>query len=180
MTFKNDLVGKRFGRLLVTAFAGMLRGPTSIRGWSTWQCLCDCGTTLLVRRGSLTSGNTKSCGCFKAEHNPNLRHGEYRGGPASPELRTWKEMRGRCTNKNRKDFSYYGGRGIKICSRWKSFVNFLADMGRKKDPKLTLERINSNGYYTPTNCRWATRRRHASNRISATLTRVDRATATVD
>ena len=75
----------------------------------------------------------------------------------SSEYTSWAGMRGRCNNPKVKCYPYYGGRGITVCDRWSSFENFLEDMGSKPTPHHTLDRINSDGIYEPSNCRWATR-----------------------
>lgn len=101
-----------------------------------------------------------------------MKHGEVKRVDgkrvASPEYRAWQLMRNRCLNKNSKDYPYYGAIGIRICKRWDTFENFLADMGRKPTDTLTLDRINVKGNYTPSNCRWATRQTQARNRLYAT------------
>ena len=99
-------------------------------------------------------------------------HGEIKrvGGKrvASPEYRSWQMMRNRCNNPKAVDYAHYGGRGITVCARWKSFESFLSDMGRRPDTTYTLERRNSEGGYTPRNCCWATRKAQARNRRYAT------------
>ncbi len=88
---------------------------------------------------------------------------------ATPEYRSWQMMKNRCHNPKARDYAYYGGRGISVCKRWReSFVNFLADMGRKPTPEHTLDRKRTAGNYTPGNCRWATREEQSRNRPYAT------------
>src|SRR5580658_3952753 len=83
----------------------------------------------------------------------------------APEYSNWEHMNQRCNNKHHKHFKYYGGRGIKICARWKSFVNFLTDMGPKPTSLHTLDRFpDPAGDYKPSNCRWATRKEQAQNK----------------
>lgn len=159
-----DLTGQRFGRLKVKALT--LKIGRKVK----WICRCDCGTPLIVHAGDLRSGNTKSCGCLQVERareaNTVHRHGEgsYRNG-RTPEFIAWQNMVARCSNPQHPSFRYYGGRGINVCERWRSsYENFLADMGRRPSPDLTLDRINNNGNYEPDNCRWATHSDQMRNR----------------
>jgi len=84
---------------------------------------------------------------------------------ATPEYRSWQMMKNRCHNPKARDYAYYGGRGISVCKKWReSFAAFLQNMGRRPSDKHTLDRINTNKNYTPSNCRWATRETQARNR----------------
>lgn len=157
-----ELTGQRFGRLVVVSDAGIEKGR------HYWDCICDCGITMRVYTGHLRNGHTKSCGCFKRDLTikRSMKHGQDRRGLATAEYTSWSRMIQRCNNPKRKDYKNYGGRGIKVCGRWldreHGFENFLADMGLRP-PGKSLDRVNNEGDYKPSNCRWATREEQNNN-----------------
>ena len=144
-----DLTGQVFSRWSVISYYGKARS-----GPHYWNCICSCGNKKIIRGTHLKDGTTQSCGCFKIEKV--TTHGHTRKGRASPTYQSWNSMIKRCTNPNTKRYSDWGGRGITVCDRWlHSFENFLADMGECPEG-LTLDRIDNDGNYEPSNCKWGT------------------------
>lgn len=141
----HSLIGRRFGVLLVTAL---------LPGRKVRVYCGGCGKHRIRDKRNIY--RVKSCGCQKFISIGNTRHGAATGAKPSVEYTCWKNMKGRCSNKRREDYPLYGGRGIRVCPRWrKSFVAFLADMGPKPDPSFSIERREVNGMYEKSNCYWA-------------------------
>lgn len=147
--------GDKHGLLTVTAQA-----PSRGRQ-SRWTCICECGNVTEVFGMHLRSNSIKSCGCqrLEAQRKAVTTHGLTK----SPTHTTWSMMKQRCLNPRAPDFEKYGGRGVKVCERWLSFDSFLADMGPRPEG-LTLDRIDNNRGYEPSNCRWATPTEQQANR----------------
>ena len=148
----NNLQGFRFGSLTVLQL-GEKQRPTN-GAW--WLCLCDCGTQKNIPATDMVQGKINSCGCEHAERiaNFNITHGKSK----SRTYKLWMAMRNRCDRINQD----YSCRGIVYDERWKSFENFLEDMGEAPEG-LSLDRIDCNGNYNKANCRWATREQQANN-----------------
>lgn len=158
---REDLVGRRYGMLVVEAFAGRAEG----RGEAYWRCKCDCGAKATPAGNSLKTGASKSCGCGirRGLLKANTTHGKTR----TPEYRVWSGMLTRCYNKKEKAYQHYGARGITVCARWQGkngFVNFIADMGQRPSGEHWIEREKNDVGYRPDNCVWATRAIQVANK----------------
>jgi hypothetical protein len=144
-----DLTNKVYGKLTVLKDIGIIKHRRF------WQCICQCGITKNIPARNLIIGKTKSCGCSTNEF---LSISKTKHGMAGTLTHnSWLSMKHRCTYSSNPSFKYYGAKGIKICERWlNSFDNFFADMGLRPSKEYSLDRINSNGNYELSNCRWAT------------------------
>lgn len=160
MGAKLHLVGERFGRLVVV-------GEGSHVGKSrAWRCLCDCGAQANVTTGQLRTNGTKSCGCATIEATVarSTKHGMAHRGERGALYTTWKGMRQRCNDPKATNYRYYGGRGIKVCREWDDFATFHSwALHSGYAAGLTLDRERNNEGYSPSNCRWVTRKVQMKN-----------------
>lgn len=147
-----------------------VKGPTKDRHTPSrryWDCVCLCGTERAVLSHGLVSGASQSCGCLNREisritsKTSNRSHGRTK----TKEHIAWTAMKQRCYYTKHRSYAYYGGRGIVVCERWlNSFENFFEDMGLRPSDEHSLDRIDSDGDYSPDNCKWSTREEQSTNR----------------
>lgn len=167
-----NLIGNKYNKLSVIEFVGRDKSGTSL-----WKCICECGGIRITNSAELRSLRAKSCGCLFKKNRGIIKHGETN---KSKEYSSWAHMKRRCYNHNNKFYNSYGARGIIVCERWiNSFQNFLIDMGRAPSINHTLDRINVNGNYEPTNCRWATTKEQARNKRTSILITIEGVTKNV-
>jgi hypothetical protein len=148
-------IGKQYGKWHVIRYLGIHRKLHQ------FLCRCVCGFEGKHCAADLRAGKSKSClTCANKEiAKRNIKHGMNN----TRIYKVWSAMLHRCNNSNATSYIRYGGRGIKVCERWNKFENFLEDMGIPKDG-LTLDRINNDGDYEPSNCRWVTHKENCQNR----------------
>lgn len=157
-----ELCGARFDRLLVVSRCGSNAG-----GHAIWNCVCDCGALVVTNSKLLRSGHKRSCGCLHLERSTS------HGMTGTSTYKSWRAMTQRCCDPNSISYPKYGAMGISICDRWRGdggFVNFLSDMGERPTILHTIDRWpNRRGNYTPSNCRWGTKKEQAENRDTTIL-----------
>lgn len=159
-------IGKKFNKLTVISDNGVVNGQRNV------ECICDCGSIVKCNFYRIRNGHKKSCGCINKAFTANKIINGYKSGNASIHkmtntrvYRIWKNMKERCRNKNKSNYKYYGGRGIDVCDRWKnSFQLFFNDMGYPPTDKHSIDRINVNGNYEPSNCKWSTQSEQCKNK----------------
>lgn len=160
--FHTKLTGERFGRLVVESFY-----DTNNRN-TLWKCKCDCGKEVIVKGTYLVNGDTKSCGCLKRDRT--IERNTTHGMAHQTRLYTvWKGMRERCYNVNCSEYQNYGGRGVTICPEWDDFSCFAQwaeENGYNESlpaSECSIDRIDNNGIYEPSNCRWVSMSQQARN-----------------
>ena len=170
-----DLIGERFGRLLVVSKGETVEKYDGRRNryFRYWNVLCDCGSKKSIRQDSLRSGLATSCGCLRAEEAAKRARKAFKthGMTQHPRYGTWKSMMNRCENPNDRAYKNYGGRGISVTEEWRgSPENFLAWAEQQEhcnNKKFSLDRVDVNGNYEPSNCRFANDSTQGLNRRSS-------------
>ena len=153
-----DITGNVYGRLTVLSFAGH---SSHKRPLPQWHCECECGQSITVVGPHVKNGNTLSCGCLRKE--VAKQRATSHGRKTSRTYQVWQGMKARTTNPNNGHYHVYGGRGIEVCDEWfNSFETFLKDMGEAPEG-LSIDRIDNDGHYEPSNCRWATPQQQSRN-----------------
>lgn len=160
-----DLTGQRFGRLVAVESVGRDSRST----YRLWRCICDCGNECYVNTNNLTSGDTRSCGCLKSELTSKRNSTHHKSNHRLYAV--WSGIKYRCYNKHCRGYENYGGRGISVCDEWlnsfESFYEWAIDNGYDEDAprgKCTIDRIDNDGNYDPSNCRIVDMKTQARNR----------------
>ena len=166
MSQTKDLTGMRFGRWTVIDKDTERTKSAKV---TYWNCICECGSIKSIRHSSLTTGNSRSCGCLHDEvvAKNHYKHGAYHDNLAEPLYYVWNTMRQRCGNPNSEKYKRYGARGITVCEAWNDYATFrewALSNGYKPNSGLSIDRIDNDKGYCPENCRWVTNSVQSNNR----------------
>lgn len=161
-----DLIGKKSGRLTVTSFSHAVDATTY------WNCICECGEKVKVRRTNIVSRRTKSCGCLVSETSVVNGFKATHGKSRTKIYFTWQSMKQRCYDKKTENYKYYGAKNVSICNEWLEFEKFNSwAMNNGYQENLTIDRINTDGNYNPSNCRWTTQKvQNRNKRVNHCIT----------
>lgn len=161
MITRNDVIGKRFGRLTI------IDAPETVYGISEVVCKCDCGTVKSLKYSHLTNNHTRSCGCLKNElSSQRLKKQNYKHGDSKTRLYgIFLDIHKRCENPKMWAYDRYGGRGVTVCEEWSNFPCFKEwAIANGYADDLTIDRINNDEGYSPSNCRWVNRKVQGNNK----------------
>lgn len=156
-----SIVGKTFNRLTVVKKTSEKKNNSYL-----WLCECQCGKEAKLSKWHITSGNTKSCGCLKLENVKKMNKAKTTHGMRYTRIyKVWEAMKRRCNSEVCEKYPIYGGRGITYCKEWENFEPFHRwAMENGYEEHLTIDRIDVNGNYEPSNCRWSTWKQQANNK----------------
>jgi len=156
----NREIGKKYGKWTIIEYVDMHRKL------QRYKIRCECGFESINVAADLRAGKSKQCStCHNRE---NARNNTKHGRHEDPVYKVWSSMIARCNNQNSNVYDRYGGRGIKVCDRWLKFENFIKDMGERPE-NMTIDRIDNNGNYEPSNCRWVSHKENCNNRSNKKL-----------
>lgn len=173
MSKKNDMTGQKYGRLTVEK-----RAPSAKSGNIRWHCKCECGNETIVYGSHLRNGNTKSCGCLETETKRSMHLKHKMSGTRLYNIWSW--MKRRCNDEDVEDYFNYGGRGITYCEEWEEFIPFRDwALENGYSDELTIDRIDVNGNYEPSNCRWVDMKTQANNTRKNVHVTIDGVTKTI-
>ena len=159
-----NIIGLRYGKLVVVSFYGIKNGV------AYWTCQCDCGEQIVTSSHCLQQGNTKSCGCLHTKQSSELcKNRNYRHGYSKEPLYfVWKAMRQRCNNPRQHDYRWYGAKGIRVCEEWEDYCVFREwALKNGYSPSLTIDRIDGEKDYCPSNCRFITIQEQQKNKANS-------------
>lgn len=159
-------INDKYGRLTVVEFIGVSKDRHKL-----WKCKCDCGNYTVVPTNSLTAGNTKSCGCLVREQKTTLTHGMRN----TRLYRIWSSMKARCKYETHIEALNYHDRGITVCEEWNKNFESFAEWAKESgyNDRLTIDRIDVNGNYEPSNCRWVTQKEQCNNKRNNNIIIID-------